>query len=101
MATDMAVATIIMNQVGPRGWQFMIGAKNLIGTANSFRFQFMSGARNGTNVCQVTLDPSDTYTVEFIRSHGMTWKVKSSQSDVYAEDLRDLFERSTGLSLSF
>lgn len=102
MATDLTVANTIAAQLGHSLGRLamMIGAKHFVGSDNSLTFRFAARARNGSNTLRVTLDPSDTYTVEFLSLRGSSRKVKGSFSDIYAEDLKPLFERETGLYLS-
>jgi hypothetical protein len=78
----------------------MIGAHDFVGSETALTFRFRARAMNGSNCIRVTLMPSDTYKVEFISIRGTSVKVKSSHEDIYAEDLRNLIERTTGLYLS-
>jgi GTP:adenosylcobinamide-phosphate guanylyltransferase len=56
--------------------------------------------KNRINHVKITLDPSDTYTVEFGRIWGTNYKVLDTISDVYVENLREVFEGRTGLATS-
>jgi hypothetical protein len=99
--TDLTVAKTIIQQMGGQGRLVaMLGAYNFVGSENSVAFRFKCRAHNGANGLYIRLDPSDTYTVEFISCRGMSRKVKGSFQDIYAEDLRSLFEGQTGLYLS-
>jgi hypothetical protein len=99
--TDMTVANTILAQLtGHVSLSRMIGAYNFVGSENSLSFRFKARACNGANGLRVVLDPSDTYTVEFVSCRGTSRKVKGSFSDIYAEDLVCLFERQTGLYLN-
>jgi len=101
MATDLTVANTILSQMGGTGrLTGMIGAHTYTGRENGVSFKFKCRAKNGSNMFKVTLDPSDTYTIEFISVRGMSVKVKESLSDIYAEDLVRLFQDKTGLYLS-
>lgn len=101
MATDLTVANTIVSQMGGSGRLVaMIGACNFTGTEKSVSFRFKARAKNSSNGLKVTLDPSDTYTVEFISVRGASLKIKESLSDIYAEDLIRIFESKTGLYLS-
>lgn len=97
--TDMIVANTILAQLAGniRRLSVMIGAHSFTADESSVTFKFRARAKNGSNCCRITLKPSDTYTVEFlsIRSKGV--KVKESLEDIYAESLRPVFERHTGL----
>jgi hypothetical protein len=99
--SDLTTATIILSQMGGTSrLSVMIGANSFVGSDNSVAFRFKARARNGSNAFRVTLDPSDTYTIEFLSLRGSSRKVKETLSDVYAEDLKSLFEKKTGLYLS-
>ena len=97
---DMTVANTILQQLGGNQFRAMTGARDLTGTDNSLTVKLgkMSGVK--TSHIRVTLDPSDTYTVEFLAVRGTSIKTLSTHSDVYAENLRGLFERETGLRTS-
>ena len=100
--SDLTVATTILSQLagGTGRLSMMIGAYGFVGSDNSITFRFKARAKNGSNAFRVVLDPSDTYTVEFISVRGSSRKVKESFSDIYADSLTTLFERKTGLYLS-
>lgn len=106
METNLKVAETILTQLAgpnPTGkLRAMIGGKDFSGGANSVQFKWTAKAKNRANCLRVELDPLDTYIVEF-------WKVGRGATDptmvkkfdtVYAEDLRKLFERETGLYIS-
>ncbi len=97
--TDMTIANTIIAQLGgARRLGQMINAKDFFGGANNVVFKFMKG-KDGINACRVTLDSSDTYTVEFLKLRGLTCKTVSSFSMVYCDQLRYLFESSTCLAI--
>lgn len=103
-----AVAMTIIQQMG--GWgriRAMTGAKNLLyGTTEGkgkgdpmVSFQFSN--RKGPNMVRVIYRLGrDTYTVEFFRRRGYDAHPKGTFDDVYADGLKPLFERQTGLYLS-
>jgi hypothetical protein len=98
---DLLVANTILAQLGGGGrLRAMLGAETFVGSENSLSFRFKARAKNGSNGLYVRLDPSDTYTVEFVSVRASKRTVKASFEDVYAEDLRRLFESETGLYLS-
>lgn len=99
--TNLTVANIILAQLGGSArLTSMIGAKCFTGTDSSLSFRFSARASNGSNTFRVTLDPSDTYTLEFLSVRGSSLKVKYTVSEVYADDLIRIFEEKTGLYLS-
>lgn len=100
----MEVATIIMKQMGARKLQMFVKGREFIAIKGDhdlggLRFKF-SGNRK-MNFCEVHLNGKDLYDVKLIKVHGTSRKVKAETNDVYAEDLRRVFEEHTGLYLSF
>jgi hypothetical protein len=100
-------AQTILTQIGrgrSNALRVMTGAKAFMAhdeQRGSLSFKLPNNARDGINYCKVTLTASDTYTVEFGRVHGKSYKVKSTHDDIYCDVLADLFERVTGLYVSF
>ena len=96
------VANTILQQLGGRRLIAMTGAKDFI-THNdqcgglSFRIPQMTGIK--VNYVKVILNGMDLYDVEFGRIRGNNYKVLSSFTDIYAEDLIELVEKETGLFL--
>lgn len=107
-------ARTIQKQIGAQAL-FMLGAKNLYidhgqgfavgGTEHkgsgrpSFGFKVGKNEKGVTHV-RVFLDPSDTYTVEFLKVRGTNSKPVSKISDVYATDLRTVLSDGTGMYTS-
>jgi hypothetical protein len=101
MSTNLEVASTILEQMGGSGkLTCMIGAHDFTGSPDALTFRFRARGRDGSNCCRVSLLPSDTYKVEFISIRGNSVKSKGVFEDIYAEDLRGVFERQTGLYLS-
>jgi hypothetical protein len=108
MATDMTVATTILEQLGGRRFQVMTGASNFTGDTNKLTFALPGKpgfVSNGINHVEIRLDPSDTYTVtfrriSFRRNVKDPVKVVSEETDIYAENLSEVFRLHTGLVTS-
>lgn len=99
--TDMTVANTIQAQIGRMAFK-MMGAKNLVGDTNSLQFKIGRNAKKVTHIV-VTLDPSDTYRVEFVhygRAPKHTRTTIASLDGVFADMLRSIIEGNTGLFLS-
>jgi hypothetical protein len=98
--TDMTVANTILEQLGGHMFALMTGAKNFSGTENSLTFKIPNAQNKITHII-ITLEPSDTYTVEFyncrITSKGLKRELVESINDVYCDMLQDVFEQHTGL----
>ena len=93
------IAQTIVEQLGGIGkLRAMVSAHTLIdhGDALSFKFKGSSAA----NYCKITLDPSDTYTVEFGRIRGLDYYPDAPIPGVYADQLVRLFTATTGLDLT-
>lgn len=100
-ANSLNVANEISRQIGNRAFA-MMGAKNLLGSEDSLQFKVGRNAKRVTHI-RVTLDPSDTYRVEFIRVGRAPMFKTTPVADfdgVYADTLHALIESNTGLYLS-
>ena len=98
---QQSIAQTILQQLGGHRFVVMTGAKNLSDTGNglSFRLPGSGGfTKNGINYVKITLDPSDTYSMEFGKIRGTTYKIIHSTNDIYEEQLQEIFQRETGLS---
>ena len=96
---DPNVANTILEQLGGRRFIAMTGAKNLTSDKNSLMFKIPK-AKSGITHVKITLDPSDTYTVRFIkqaRAPSFAVTTVKEYNDIYADQLQDLFMRTTGL----
>jgi hypothetical protein len=97
--TDMTVSRTILEQLGGRRFLVMTGAKNLVGSADALtmRIASVNKDRKRVNVVSITLDPSDTYTVEAIFASRNTRTVVGTRSNVYCDGLQAVFTELTGL----
>jgi len=101
----MGIAETILEQLGGRRFVMMTGAKNLASDGPSLVFQLPRRmAKDGINVVRVTLDPSDTYTVVFSKQAdargGYRMTTVREVEGVYADQLREIFEGTTGVATS-
>lgn len=102
----MTVANTILAQLGGAGrLSVMIGAHGFTADGPALIFKFKARAKRGIKAIKVTLDASDTYSVEFYMPRGSlrrgTYTVETrGLSGVYADSLRDVIEYETGLALS-
>jgi hypothetical protein len=102
MATDMTVANTILRQMGGAGrLKAMTGANSFVGTENSVSFRWPSQRPSTGNAIRITLDPDDTYTVDFLRVNKNGAESVKRLEGIYADQLMDIFERQTGLYLTF
>lgn len=85
---------------GFRRLSLMVGANNFAydkGGTLSFRFK---GCRKA-NAVRLVLNGSDLYDVEFHKITKAGAKLVAAHSDLYFDQLRETFERETGLYLTF
>jgi hypothetical protein len=89
---SLEVASTILAQLGGNKFCVMVGAKNLVGSEKSLSFVFMGG-----KCCKITLNSLDLYDIEFFKVRKHERKVSASFQDIGCEDLRRIFEETTGL----
>lgn len=96
-----SVGSVILQQLGGAGRvQAMLGAKNISLSDNGVSFRWPNKERSKGNAVRITLDPSDTYTMEFLNISGSNVKTVKKYTDVYNDQLVDIFEKQTGWYLS-
>lgn len=109
---DMTIATTILEQLGGGGrLKAMCGASGFTAVGNGdgkiqggvyFRLPGGGGfCKDGINFVQINLTWSDVYTVTFSRIRGSKITEVAKLEDVYCDMLMDIFEKYTGLYLTF
>jgi hypothetical protein len=99
------VAAEILSQLGGSKFIAMTGANSLCSGKDTLTFR-IPNAKNGIKSVVITLDPSDTYTVKFYKpgyfrkGEWVAEKWVAEHSDVYCDQLREIFETETGLLTS-
>ena len=96
---NLEQAQTIINQFGGNGFKMMTGAKNFTFGPDGLTFRIGRNCHK-INGVRVQLEPTDVYTVEFLRVSKNGIKVASRHEDVYCHDLIDLFEVQTGMFAS-
>ena len=100
--TNMEIAKIILQQMGGTGrLSSFVGAKDFIAIDKGVQFRFTAKSGNKSNRVQVKLNGNDLYDVKFLWTRGTNMKVISEHSDVFCENLIDLFEGQTKLFVHF
>jgi len=101
--TANEIATTILQQLGgSRKLQMMIGLKQVISEPLGVTLVFPLPSHEGAvNRVRITLNGLDLYDMEFIRTRGTSLKVVKEFDNVYAEDLKSMFEKGTGLYIRF
>jgi hypothetical protein len=97
--TDTSVAREILNQLGGNRFLAMTGAQSLSLNENSLAFRIpQSITKRRIAMVRVTLDPMDTYTVDFMTVRGLKVVTVAKHEGVYCDQLEDIFARVTGLA---
>ncbi len=92
------VAETILAQLGGQRFIAMTGAKDFVGNDTMLMFALPGRmAKNKANKCRITLNPMDTYDLEFFRIRKLMLVVTETIAGVYAEDLQRVFTKATGL----
>lgn len=92
--SDLTIARTIRDQIGNKAL-YMLGAKNLVGGENFLQFK-IRGSQT-VNMIKITLDPSDTYTMEFFKVRVPNCKLVKVIHGAYWDDLNRNIEQVTGL----
>ena len=97
--SSQEVAEIILEQIGDNKFMVMTGAYNLASTRNSLSLRFKGSSKY--NCLTVTLNDSDLYDVRLLKI-SRKFEITADQSfpNIYADQLRGLFELETGLATS-
>ena len=90
------IAAKIISQLGGQKFKVMTGAKDFNTTLTGVSFRIPSKAGK-PNFVQIGLNKNDLYDVEFFRIWGTKVTEISNYSDIYVENLVELFESETGL----
>ena len=90
-------AKAILKQLGGNKFIAMTGAKNFTGDNKSLQFS-LPKAKGGINKVRIELDRGrDLYNIEFGSLRAGKYKVKKKFKGIYADQMGDLFEKTTGL----
>ena len=96
------VARTILHQLGgPGRLKAMLGARNFLLDKDALEFSIPSNfAKHSINRLRIRLNWNDLYVVTFSRVRAGKTKVLGEFSDIYADTLKNVIERETGLYLS-
>ena len=99
MNTDQTVARTIWAQLGGSAFNAMTGSTDFVGSENFLQFTMRGRLKNKANKCRITLNDNDLYDITFFRYNRKLFDcpIVDSASDIYAEDLQDVFTNHTGL----
>jgi hypothetical protein len=97
----MAFYKTILEQMGGLGKiKAMTGAYNFAYSDEKKNLSFMFKGSKKANCVRITLNAMDLYDVEFKKIWGMKMKDVETINDVYWDQLKSIFEETTGLYLS-
>ena len=91
------IAKILIEQLGSQALQ-ALGVQKLVGFRNGLVFGVQGSPAINTIV--ITLDPDDTYRVEFWKADDHQPTQVSAFSCIYCDQLHDLIAAETGLPVS-
>lgn len=95
-----AIGQTILQQIGGRRFQIMTGANRFVIHADGLAFRLPSTpdyVKHQINYVRIRLTPRDTYDVEYSRIWGARCRPIQTDTDVYADNLRQAFTAATGL----
>lgn len=109
ISKHMEIAQTILSQLGGRRFTVMTGAKDMYAfrassegdSQGGLQFRLPRGlASRGINCIRISLNTSDTYTVEALKigSKARGFTVVESREGVYADMLEELISGLTGLA---
>lgn len=99
MVSDRTVSNIILQQLGGNRFSTMVGMKYPTYSSRTLSFRIGSNPKRVSGV-HIELDDDDTYTMTFYRIRNLRVEEIAKVSNVYAENLRDVFTKHTGLETS-
>jgi hypothetical protein len=93
----MIARTILQQLGGANRLRAMTGAYNFIDTGKGLSFRIKNAK---ANYIKITLNSLDLYNLEIGRIRGVDYKVVAEQNNIYADQLKGMIERVTGMYLS-
>ena len=89
----------VLNQLGGNKFIAMTGAKDFVKDDAKQMIAFKIGRNaKSINYVRITLNPMDTYDMEFIMIRAGKLTVKSKAEGVYNEQLQEVFKEHTGMN---
>jgi len=100
MSQSNHIADTIFAQLGGARFVAMTGARALVAHPDALTFKLPRTAefvKGGINYVVIRLNALDTYDLDFARLRGVEVTVIERATNVYADQLRAVFTRATGL----
>jgi hypothetical protein len=98
-ANTMTIAQTILTQLGGNRFAAMVGARDFVYGERSLMFR-IGFNKSKANKVRITLDANDTYSVEWFKLRSIDCASVETMNNVYADQLRSVFTRFTGLATS-
>ena len=99
MLEDSASAQKVLQLLGGKAFINATGARDIMFSGNSLSLKFPKFVKNKSNYLTVTLDRSDSYTMDFGQLRGNDVKRVAVLSGLHGNSLRTVFSEVTGLVL--
>ncbi|MEX9892487.1 hypothetical protein AB7W78_18900 [Providencia rettgeri] len=95
---NQEIANTILIQMGGNRFIAMTGAKYFAVIENGLQFKLPNRfANKGINCVQIILDPSDTYTMKFLKISGVNVREIEVIEGLFFDQLQLIFTEQTGL----
>ena len=94
--SNKEIAQTILNQLGGNRFIAMTGASSFSYGDKTLSFSIGSNPKK-VKAVRITLEPSDTYKMEFLAIRKMEVKTLSEKVGVYCDMLQEIFTNETGL----
>lgn len=92
----MSVAQTILAQLGGGKFAMLTGAHSFVAGSNDLTFRLPQGKG-----MRIKLNGLDLYDIDYYAFRGMDVKDLGERSNVYCDQLQDVFEALTGLYVTF
>ena len=99
MSTNKEIAETILRQLGGNRFIAMTGASSFSYGDRCLTFRIGKNEKK-VKAVRITLEPSDTYRMEFMAIRNLEVKTLSDASNVYCDNIREVFMNHTGLYTS-
>ena len=96
MSTNKEIAETILRQLGGNRFIAMTGASSFSYGDRCLTFRIGKNEKK-VKAVRITLEPSDTYRMEFMAIRNLEVKTLSEKVGVYCDMLQEIFTNETGL----
>lgn len=89
-----SIAQTIASQIGRQTFM-MLGASELVAFPNGLQFKIKGSKK--VNSIFITLEPTDTYSIQFWKAKKGSPELVKEETDVYVDNMHSVIESVTGL----